>query len=329
MTDKPKNDWVKLGEKLAQKLDGVIDEAEIRTLAIDAINQVIEAGITLKRPLTQIRKEVEARFPTMPTTEVKPDGYYFTNTGQGRVERFEHLALWYLTQNTDRRNVTGDDARKQYWQGLPKFGKETETSETSQKPTQKATEKPTKTNQPTLTTKMLETAVIDALELDEETKEILDLALTHSGLDLAEFMQKAIKTYANTITGKIRRLEEDSLENISTSELLTNPKYSTYPGRAEEMVRRAIQAIKIYNSEVATEAKQRWIITQSLLSELTGSRGSVVQSAMQKYRDDIDSHHQKYPEFFNEDGTLKQYFNRKRGVEIRDEIDLVKLVPNE
>ncbi|MBE9229932.1 hypothetical protein IQ264_31520 [Phormidium sp. LEGE 05292] len=321
MATKPKIDWVKLGQQLAQNLDGITNEAQIKQLTIDTVNQIIEAGITLKRPLGIVRKEIEAKFPIVPATKVKPKGYYFTNTGFGRVERFEHLALWYLTENTDRWNVTGDDARREYWQGLPKFGIQqstqsgkTETLETSPLPN--------------LTTQMLETAVVDALGLDEETREILGLAIAHSGLDLAEFMQRAIKTYANTITGKIRRLEEDSLENISTEELLNNPKYSTYPGRAEEMVRRAINAIKIYNSEVANEPKQRWIITQSLLSELTGSRGSVVQSAMKKYRDDIDSHHQKYPEFFNEDGTLKQYFNRKRGIDIRDEIDLVQLVPN-
>ncbi|HEY9295821.1 MAG TPA: hypothetical protein VIQ31_05510, partial [Phormidium sp.] len=259
MATKPKIDWVKLGQQLAQNLDGTTNEAQIKQLTIDTVNQIIEAGVTLKRPLGIVRKEIEAKFPTFPTTEVKPEGYYFSNTGQGRVERFEHLALWYLTENTERWNVTGDDARREYWQGLPKFGIQqstqsgkTETSETSPLPT--------------LTTEMLETAVVDALGLDEETREILGLARAHSGLDLAEFIQKAIKTYANTITGKIRRLLEDSLEDISTEELLNNPKYSTYPGRAEEMVRRAINAIKIYNSEVATEPKQRWIITQSLLS---------------------------------------------------------------
>ncbi|MFB2838919.1 hypothetical protein [Floridanema evergladense] len=322
MATQPKNDWLKLGEKLARKLDGIADEARIKKLVINAVNQIIDAGVTLKRPLGIIRKQIEVKFPKLPATQVKPDGYYFTSTGLGRVERFEHLALWYLTENTSRWSVTGDDARREYWQSLPKFGESEASTQLSN------TEKKEISNQPTLTTEMLESAVIDALGFDEETREILGLAIAHSGLDLAEFIQKAVKTYANTITGKIRRLSEESLEDISTEELLNNPKYSTYPGRAEEMVRRAINAIKIYNSEVATEPKQRWIITQSLLSELTGSRGSVVQSAMQKYRDDIDSHHQKYPEFFNEDGTLKQYFNRKRGIDIRDEIDLVKLVPN-
>lgn len=310
MTDH-KPDWRKTGKDLAEKLDGITDEAKIKgiisALSIDPNN---------KHAIEILRKQIKAKFPTVEASKNMPSGYYLTDTGalkKGETrkdyERYEHLALKFLNKS---------------------FFK-AETSETSGKHPQKAPEKPakpTKIDQPTLTTKMLETAIIDAFELDEETKQILELALTHSGLDLAEFMQKAIKTYANTITGKIRRLEEDSLENISTEELLNNPKYSTYPGRAEEMVRRAINAIKIYNSEVATEPKQRWIITQSLLSELTGSRGSVVQSAMKKYADDIESHHEKYPEFFNDDGTLKQYFNRKRGVEIKQEIDLIKLVPN-
>jgi hypothetical protein len=299
MTTETKNNWVKTGQDLIEKLDGVTDESEISA----KVEEVLSSVVTLtKSGIESLRGQIMARFPSCEASGVMPDGYYLFTSGE---KDYRHLALKFVSVSL--------------------------LSKTSGKHPQKAKDKPTKptkTNQPKLTTEMLETAIIDALELDEETKEILELALTHSGLDLAEFMQKAIKTYANTITGKIRRLEEESLEDISTEELLTNAKYSTYPGRAEEMVRRAINAIKIYNSEVATEPKQRWIITQSLLSELTGSRGSVVQTAMQKYRDDIDSHHKKYPEFFNEDGTLKQYFNRKRGIDIKDEIDLVKLVPN-
>lgn len=305
------NKWQEAGTQLAENLEGVGDEAQIKEMTTSLMDQIIESGSNVKRPINALRKAIAEKFPQI----TAPSGYYFTNSGVGRIDRFEHLALWYATENTERWAISDDDARKEYWRKLPKLD-ETEISETSGKP------------RTALTTETLESAVINALDLDEQTKEILLLALSHSGLGLADFMEKAIKTYANTITGKIRRLEEDSLDHIPTEELLTNPKYSTYPGRAEEMVKRAINAIKIYNSEVATEPKQRWIITQSLLTALTGSRGSVIQSAMQKYRDDIDSHHQKYPEFFNEDGTLNQYFNRKRGVDIRDEIDLVKLVPN-
>lgn len=311
MTTEQKPDWGKRGKDLAEKLEGITDEAKIKEI-ISALS--VDPGN--KHAIEVLRKAIKAKFPTVEASKELPSAYYISDTGvmkKGQTrkdcKRYEHLALKFLNKT---------------------FLK-TETLETSEKHPQKATKKTaktTQTNQPTLTTKMLETAIIDAFELDEETKQILELALTHSGLDLAEFMQKAIKTYANTITGKIRRLEEDSLEGIATSELLNNPKYSTYPGRAEEMVRRAIQAIKIYNSEVATEPKQRWIITQSLLSELTGSRGSVVQAAMKKYADDINGHHEKYPEFFNDDGTLKQYFNRKRGIEIKQEIDLIKLVPS-
>ena len=60
MATQPKNDWPKLGEKLAQKLDGIADEAHIKKLVIDAVNQIIDEGVTLKRPLGIIRKQIEA-----------------------------------------------------------------------------------------------------------------------------------------------------------------------------------------------------------------------------------------------------------------------------
>ncbi|HEY9295133.1 MAG TPA: hypothetical protein VIQ31_01935 [Phormidium sp.] len=159
------------------------------------------------------------------------------------------------------------------------------------------------------------------LELDTETQEITLQALEQTGLDLAEFIKQSIRVYSKTVTGKTRKHGGD-LASVPTKDLLEDSKYATHPGRAEEVIRRAINAIKIYNSEEGTEPNQRWIITQSLLTELTGSRASSVKAAMQKYRDDIDSHHQKYPDFFNEDGeTLKQYHNRKK-TKIGDVINL-------
>lgn len=333
--------WQEIGNKLVDQLDGLTNEADIRQVCIQLITEeVLDKGLGLKSPITDLRAAIKNKYPIeLDVSKPKPDGYYYTSANKGHTERYEHLALWYISEAYEKQwPVIGDDARKQYWKKQAKQTAqakrkptETETSETSGKPSQKTTQKPItpkKADRPTLTTKMLETALIDSLELDEETLELLYYSLEKSGQDLAEFLRDSIRINARATAGRYKRLDVESLENVPTSELLNNPTYATYPGRAEEMVRRAIQAIKIYNSEIATEPKQRWIITQSLLSELTGSRGSVVQSAMQKYRDDIDSHHQKYPEFFNEDGTLKQYFNRKRGVEIRDEIDLVKLVPN-
>lgn len=183
--------------------------------------------------------------------------------------------------------------------------------------------KPT-TNKPNWS---IENMKIEQLKLQPETQEIVQSALEQTGMNLKDFIQKACETYAKTVTGKVRKHGGD-LANVSTSELLEKRgKYSTHPGRAEEVIKRAIYAIKKYNNEIATEPNQRWIITQSLLTELTGSRASSVKETMQKYQGDIDTHHQKYPDFFAEDGTLKAYFNRKK-TKITEVIDLAELVPS-
>ncbi|MFB2838731.1 hypothetical protein, partial [Floridanema evergladense] len=105
MATKPLHDWSKLGQKLAQKLDGITDEAKIKELVINTVNQITEAGVNPRRPLDTVRKEIRAKFPTVPATEAKPEGYYYTDSSKGRVKRFEHLALWYLTENTERWSV--------------------------------------------------------------------------------------------------------------------------------------------------------------------------------------------------------------------------------
>ncbi|MHC5833834.1 MAG: hypothetical protein ACYT04_000000102005, partial [Nostoc sp.] len=86
-------------------------------------------------------------------------GYYWTNSGKGQVERFEHLALYYFSTKEER------------W---------TEEKET----TEQATEQATETTQTVKSTKKkitLNDMNISQLQLDVDTQQMVEAAIAHSG----------------------------------------------------------------------------------------------------------------------------------------------------
>ena len=160
---------------------------------------------------------------------------------------------------------------------------------------------------------------IETLKLDADTQQKVQDALDYSGMSLADFIQKACTIYATTLTGKAKQFDSD-LSGVDTQELLS-AKYKTHPGRAREMVKRAIQAIKIHNSEIVSETGDRWHINQTAIQSLTGSKPQTVKEILTDYQDDIDSHNANY--------ELTPYLNRKADKrKIEDVIDVATLVPN-
>ncbi len=165
----------------------------------------------------------------------------------------------------------------------------------------------------------LETMKIETLKLDASTQQKVQDALDYSGMPLAEFIQKACTIYATTLTGKAKQFDSD-LSGVETQELLS-PRYKTHPGRAREMVKRAIQAIKIYNSEMVSETEDRWHVNQTAIQSLTGSKPQTVKDILTDYQNDITSHNENY--------GLTPYLNRKADKrKIEDVIDVAVLVPN-
>lgn len=194
----------------------------------------------------------------------------------------------------------------------------TVTEITANIPTETKTE--TAEIKPETTTELtLESMKIEALQLDTDTQQKVQDALSHSGLSLKDFIQKACTIYATTLTGKAKQFDSD-LSEVETQELL-GAKYKTHPGRAREMVKRAIQAIKIYNSEMVSETGDRWHINQTAIQSLTGSKPQTVREILTDYQDDIDSHNANY--------ELTPYLNRKSdNRKIKNVIDVATLVPN-
>ena len=288
-----------IASKLTAELQNLTDELAIKKVTLKywgEMKKAVSDG-NFARCRTVLRKAIQAAFPDK--NEATP-GYYFTKAGKGQVERFEHIALWFATTNEERWEVVGDDARNQYHSG---FSPSLETA--------------TEVKPETITEDNTVTEVI--ANIPTETQQKVQDALDYSGMSLADFIHKACTIYATTLTGKAKQFDSD-LSGVETQELLST-KYKTHPGRAREMVKRAIQAIKIYNSEMISETGDRWHINQTAIQSLTGSKPQTVKEILADYQDDITSHNKNY--------ELTPYLNRKADKrKIEDVIDVAALVPN-
>jgi hypothetical protein len=294
--------------------------------------QELEKLVPNENSFRKIRKEfrdaLKAAFPSRDTTKAKPKGYYRTSAGQTAVEggdRYEHLSLWYATTNKQRWNIIGDIARTKYFTNLPKLPNNEQSPEQVQPPiktVEQSIEQPVE--QPTQAPLTLEAITLEDLKLDPETAKTVTAALAHSHMSLSDFLQQACKVYAKTVMGRVAQ-ENDDLSIVPTEELKEASKYNTHPGRATELVRRAIKAIKIHNA-AATELAYKWAITQTLLQELTGSRPGKVKEILQQFASDIENYNAQLKADYGLDDTKLKYLNRKdKSIQ---KPDLVTLVPD-
>jgi len=296
--------WGKIGRDIIQQMEGREDDdsllqslAEKAVATIKAREVEVDPDNPKKRPqqsaLSQINRAILEKYPRL-SSEVA--NYWYYANGQENENKWRHNIFKYLTLGRGIRPIPNQ---------------EVEPPKTAEQVVEQPTEQ-------TITT--LNDMTLEQLELDADTQQTLENALNQSGMALPDFIRQAIKVYAKTVTGKTRKQSED-LATVPTDKLLKDPAYSTHPGRAEELTKRAIKAIKLYNANIASETADRWCITQSAIASLTGSRATTVKKVMEQFKDDIESHNQTY--------ELDNYSNRKRGKpSIEETIDLTELTPD-
>ncbi len=147
---------------------------------------------------------------------------------------------------------------------------------------------------------------------------MVEEAIAHSGLSIAEFVRKSCQTYSAIVVGKAK-MSNDDLTTVSTQDLLTNRVYKTHPNRAEELTRRAISALETHNNN-CTEKSQKWHINQTAIQSLTGSKPATVKEILKGCQQRLDDHNAKH--------DLNPYDNRKPGQKLTEVIDLAALVPD-
>lgn len=296
----------RLGAIAAEELKGVKDEQAIREITLkywEPIRTAITSDNSLKRPRTAFAKAINEKFPN---SQKRKSGYYHTKP-RGKDPHWEHLALWYATSNRERWNVIGDEAREAYKAGFDQPVQLEQTQQLEQSNLQPET----------TVSQTLETMNISQLELDADTQKVVEDAIAHSGMSLAEFVRKACQVYAKTVTGKVKMADED-LTPVSTAKLMS-VDYKTHPGRADELTRRAIYALEVHNNK-CTERSQKWHINQTAIQTLTGSKPATIKKILENYQPRLDDHNAKH--------GLNPYDNRKPGVKIDEAINLVELVPD-
>jgi hypothetical protein len=332
-----------LAEDLVQKLQAVTDEETIRLVTLESwekLQEIAPNENSFRRCRKIFRDIIKSVFPHKLLDDgyspsVKPSlSYYYTEAKEDKkaTPRWEHLALWYSTTSKGREDVVGDKARVEYFsqweQNYSENFKKWKQSVLSGETAQEAQ----KIKQVKL---RLEDMTLEQLELDAETQEIVSNALEHSGMPIADFIRQACKVYAKTLTGKAKQSTED-LSTIPTNELREGKAYKTHPGRAEELVKRAIQAITLHNGQ-ATEVNQKWLITQTLLLEMTGSKIPTIQELVGrkakdgtvlktgKYQTNVDDINKR----LKDDYGVDDYLNRKPK-EVKEKFiqEWVTLVPN-
>ncbi|MBD0389592.1 MAG: hypothetical protein ICV54_24585, partial [Nostoc sp. C3-bin3] len=107
--------WDEVGQELVEKLRTVKKESTIKKYATAIVDQIREhypKPNSRKTPLSQVRKAVSAAYPDTETQEYSCQ--YFTNKGEGNVERYQHLALKYLTLSSEEWDAVGDEKRQQW-----------------------------------------------------------------------------------------------------------------------------------------------------------------------------------------------------------------------
>jgi len=305
MTEQTKEKtWGEVGRELAQKLANMTDEASITALGeatMQDINQVPTPD-GRANALRMVNREVEKQCPRL---DSEAPLYWHDPGGRKSLKKWRHLIFKTLTLSARDWDEAGDEARQE-WKAQQQKVAEQQQKETKRK------SKPVEPVSP-----KVEGLTIDQFNLDSESQSVVQDAIALSGMTLEEFTRQALRIYAKTITGKTRKQSED-LTTVPSDKLLNDPAYSTHPGRAEELTKRAIKAIKYYNANVAVENADRWCITQSAIALLTGSRPSAVGKVLEQFKDDIESHNQSY--------NLDNYSNRKRGKpDIKETINLAEL----
>jgi hypothetical protein len=305
--------WRGLGREIAVQLEGLTDESAIRGIALATIEK-IKASEELPDKRENAKKaisaEIRQKFPRLKSKSECVEAnclecYYHDPASREEHGKWRHLIFKYLKLDSADYDAIGGESRAQW-----KAQQQKETEQQQQEVRQQA--KPV--------SPVSEALTIDQFQLDSESQQLVQEAIALSGMTLADFTRQALRVYAKTITGKTRKQSED-LATVPTDKLLNNPTYSTHPGRAEELTKRAIKAIKYYNANIATEQADRWCITQSAIASLTGSRPSTVGKVLEQFKDEIESHNVTY--------GLNDYSNRKRGKpSLTETIDLAQLVPD-
>jgi hypothetical protein len=201
---------------------------------------------TRRKPMSEIRKAVRDRFPAKPVdsdTEAEFP-YYFTDSGKGRVKRWEHLAIKHLSEKD--------------------YNPQTDWSDVEVKPEVQEVKQVYTTD-----------VSLESLGLSDEELAAVKQAIGDA--DIKEWLKQAIMQRANAIN-KLRQSLDEDWETIPSEVLMNDKKYRTNSGACRELVSRAVRVVKQWNYD---RPEHKWCLTNKLISELTGITVKAIAKAVE------------------------------------------------
>jgi hypothetical protein len=201
---------------------------------------------TRRKPMSEIRKAVRDRFPVKPVndrSEVEFP-YFFTDSGKGHVNRWEHLAIKHLSEK--------DYNPKTDWSDV-------EVKEELQEV------------KPAITTDVS----LESFGLSDEELAAVNQAVGDA--DIKEWVKQAVLQRANAIN-KLRESLDEDWASIPSEVLMNDKKYRTNSGACRELVSRAVRVVKQWNYD---HPEHKWCITNKLISELTGITVKAIAKAVE------------------------------------------------
>jgi hypothetical protein len=246
--------------------------------------------------LKSVSRQVLKAFPR--ESQPQPN-YYYDSGGKGDLPKWRHWIFRTLTldpvepqrisEGVSRPSV--QDTQASYPVDTPKIPK-------TPKPTQPL---------------MADDEITVTIPLNDELKEALRVTIEQTGQTINAIAAKALEGYCKSIAHK----STEPIETISTQALLTEDRYKTLPGRGEELTKRAIKAMQIYNENAYGDV-QPWAITQSAIARLTGAKPTAIKRVLKGFN--------SYD--YNQGKGIDGYTNRSIKGDITDYIPLAELVPH-
>jgi hypothetical protein len=231
------------------RLESAISESEIQQ-ACQEIKDAVAARwanpSTRRKPMSEIRKAVRDRFPVKPVLEKSEAEfpYYFTDSGKGHVNRWEHLAIKHLSEK--------------------EYNPKTDWSDVEVKPEVEEVK-------PVITTDVS----LESLGLSDD--ELAAVKQAVGDADIKEWVKQAIMQRANAIN-KLRESLDEDWETIPSETLMNDKKYRTNSGACRELVSRAVRVVKQWNYD---HPEHKWCLTNKLISELTGITVKAIAKAVE------------------------------------------------
>jgi hypothetical protein len=238
------------------RLESATSETEIQQACQEIKSAVANRWAnesTRRKPMSEIRKAVRDRFPVKPVDNeaeaVFP--YYLTDSGKGRVKRWEHLAIKHLSEK--------------------EYNPQTDWSDVEVKEEPQEVKEEAQEVKPAITTDVN----LESLGLSDE--ELAAVKQAVGDADIKEWLKQAILQRANAIN-KLRESLDEDWEAIPSETLMNDKKYRTNSGACRELVSRAVRVVKQWNYD---HPDQKWCITNKLISELTGITVKAIAKAVE------------------------------------------------